>query len=210
MAQLLNLNPLGSRSSTRPESSHLQPLSAAHYYYGNGSFTILLQNLKCNSKFTCLFSDNRSRREEQARKALESALGGKKNEFEKWNKEIKRREEAGGGGGAGGRGWFGWGGRFGWSNDDHFWQETKQTSLTVLGIILMYLIVAKGELLLAVIVNPLLYALRGTRDGLTSLTSRILGKTYVGGLAKSDNISMKGVYGQVSAKDRVLRKWGSD
>lgn len=82
--------------------------------------------------------------------------------------------------------------------------------LFVLLLRLQYLIVAKGELLLAVIVNPLLYALRGTRDGLTSLTSRILGKTYVGGLAKSDNISTKGAYGQVSAKDRVLRKWGSD
>jgi hypothetical protein len=30
--------------------------------------------------------------QEQVRKSLESALGGKKNEFEKWNKEIKRRE----------------------------------------------------------------------------------------------------------------------
>jgi len=29
--------------------------------------------------------------QEQAKKALESALGGKKDEFEKWNKEIKMR-----------------------------------------------------------------------------------------------------------------------
>jgi hypothetical protein len=29
--------------------------------------------------------------QEQAKKALESALGGKKDEFEKWNKEIKGR-----------------------------------------------------------------------------------------------------------------------
>jgi hypothetical protein len=43
---------------------------------------------------------------ELAKKALESALGGKKDEFEKWNKEIKRREEAGGGGDSGGGGWF--------------------------------------------------------------------------------------------------------
>lgn len=33
--------------------------------------------------------------QEEARKALESALGGKKDEFEKWNKEIKKREEVG-------------------------------------------------------------------------------------------------------------------
>lgn len=75
--------------------------------------------------------------QEEARKALESALGGKKDEFEKWNKEIKKREEVGGGGEAGGGGWFGWGGRFGWSNDDHFWQEAQQASLAILGIIIM-------------------------------------------------------------------------
>lgn len=75
--------------------------------------------------------------QEQARKALEGALGEKKNEFEKWNKEIKRREEAGGGGGAGGGGWFGWGRWFGWSNDDNFWQEAQQTSLAVLGIVIL-------------------------------------------------------------------------
>jgi hypothetical protein len=75
--------------------------------------------------------------QEQAKKALESALGGKKDEFEKWNKEIKRREEAGGGGDSGGGGWFGWGGRFGWSNGDNFWPEAQQTSLAVLGIIAM-------------------------------------------------------------------------
>ncbi|XP_062161011.1 uncharacterized protein LOC133868209 [Alnus glutinosa] len=114
---------------------------------------------------------------EQARKSLESALGGKKNEFEKWNKEIKRREKVGGGSDAGGGGWFGWGGRFGWSNSDHFWQEAEQAILAVLGIIVMYLIVAKGEVMLAVIFNTLLYALRGTRNVLASITSRILGKT---------------------------------
>lgn len=75
--------------------------------------------------------------QEQARKALEGALSGKKNEYVKWDKEIKRREELGGGGDTGGGGWFGWGGRFGWSNDDNFWQESKQASFTILGIILM-------------------------------------------------------------------------
>lgn len=75
--------------------------------------------------------------QEEARKALESALGGKKDEFEKWNQEIKKREEVGGGGEAGGGGWFGWGGRFGWSNGDHFWQEAQQACLAILGIIIM-------------------------------------------------------------------------
>ena len=75
--------------------------------------------------------------QEQARKALESALSGKKNELEKWDKEIKRREELGGGGDTGGGGWFGWNRWFGWSNDDNFWQEAKQAILTILGIVLM-------------------------------------------------------------------------
>ena len=74
---------------------------------------------------------------EQAKKALESALGGNKEKFEKWNQEIKKREEVGGGGGAGGGGWFGWGGRFGWSHGDNFWQEAQQTILTLLGIIVL-------------------------------------------------------------------------
>jgi len=75
--------------------------------------------------------------QEQARKALEGALSGKKNEFDKWNKEIKRKEELGGGGDTGGGGWFGWGKRFGWSNDDNFWQEAKQAILTILGLVLV-------------------------------------------------------------------------
>lgn len=77
--------------------------------------------------------------QDQARKALEGALSGKKIEFDKWDKEIKRREELGGGGDSGGAGggWFGWGRWFGWSNDDNFWQEAKQASLTILGIVLI-------------------------------------------------------------------------
>ncbi|CAN6690229.1 unnamed protein product [Malus baccata var. baccata] len=113
---------------------------------------------------------------DHARKALEGALGGKKDEFKKWDKEIKRREEVGGGGNTGGGGWFGWGRWFGWSNDGNFWQEAQQASLAVISIIVMYLIIAKGELMLAVIFNPLLYALRGTRSGFAFITSRILRK----------------------------------
>lgn len=72
--------------------------------------------------------------QDQARKALESALGGKKTEFEKWNKEIKKRESAGGGGSSGGGGWFRW---FGGSDDDHYWHEAQQISLTLFGIVAM-------------------------------------------------------------------------
>lgn len=70
--------------------------------------------------------------QEQAKKALESALDGKKTEYEKWDKEMARREKAGGGGDDGSGGWFGW---RGWSGDD--WQEAQRTSLTILGIFVM-------------------------------------------------------------------------
>ncbi|KAM6585615.1 hypothetical protein CsatB_012617 [Cannabis sativa] len=210
MAPVLYLSPPTLTPTLSYSSSHLNryllthttcpPRNVAH------GWTILQRNLKCHGRFSCLFSDNR--REDEAKKALEGALGGKKNEFEKWNKEIKQREEAGGGGDAGGGGWFGWGGRFGWSNDDNFWQEAQQASLAVLGILIMYLIVAKGEVMLAVVFNPLLYVLRGTRNGLTSVTSRISGRTSPSSFNDSD-IKSNEAYNRVSAKDRVSSKWGN-
>ncbi|XP_050212429.1 uncharacterized protein LOC126664100 [Mercurialis annua] len=201
MAQVLNINPISC-------------LSRSHFYStenGKQSWVCLQQQLKCHPKFTCIFSgNNSSRREEQARKSLESALGGKKNEFEKWNKEIKKREEAGGGANSGGGGWFGWGGRFGWSNGDNFWSEAQQTGLTVLAILAMYLVVAKGEVMLAVIVNTALKALRGTRNGFSLITSTLLKKTSPESSANFDDMSNKPVLVQASAKERVQRKWGSD
>ncbi|CAK7345060.1 unnamed protein product [Dovyalis caffra] len=206
MAQVLNINPL--HSSTRPESNGTRFLNSSHKQDGKQSWANLQQELKCNGKFTCLFSS--SGREEQARKALESALGGKKDEFEKWNKEIKKREEAGGGGDSGGGGWFGWGGRFGWSNGDNFWPEAQQTSLAILGIIAMYLIVAKGDLILAVIFNPLLYSLRGTRNGLTLISSKILRIVSPDGPSDFSGALKNDVNVEVSAKESVKRKWGSN
>lgn len=71
--------------------------------------------------------------QEQARKALEGALGGKKTEFEKWDKEIKKREESDGGGGNSGKGgWFGW---FNWFRDENFWPEAQTAGLTILAIL---------------------------------------------------------------------------
>ncbi|KAG5242364.1 SULFATE ADENYLYLTRANSFERASE SUBUNIT [Salix viminalis] len=206
MALVLSINPL--HSSTRPESNCTLFYNQTLKQDGKQRWATLQQNLRCNGRFTCLFSS--SGREEQAKKALESALGGKKDEFEKWNKEIKKREEAGGGGDTGGGGWFGWGGRFGWSNGDNFWPEAQQTSLAVLGIIAMYLVVAKGDLILAVIFNPLLYALRGTRNGLTLISSKILRNASVDSPSDFSNALKNGVYAEVSAKESVKRKWGSD
>ncbi|KAJ6363771.1 hypothetical protein OIU78_003853 [Salix suchowensis] len=101
-------------------------------------------------------------------------------------------------------------GRFGWSNGDNFWPEAQQTSLAVLGIIAMYLVVAKGDLILAVIFNPLLYALRGTRNGLTLISSKILRNASVDSPSDFSNALKNGVYAEVSAKESVKRKWGSD
>lgn len=213
MVQVLNLisapNPTVWKSSSTHSSVSSRSLytSSTRHESVNQTWSSLQQKLTCNGRFSCLFSDNR--KEEQARKALDRALGGKKNEFEKWDKEIKKREEVGGGGDAGGGGWFGWGRRFGWSDGDNFWQEAQQAILTVLGILIMYLVVAKGELMLAVIFNPLLYALRGTRDGLTFITSKILGKASLNSHAGFD-MSKKDTHGHISAKERVLKKWGSD
>ncbi|XP_061339836.1 uncharacterized protein LOC133286436 [Gastrolobium bilobum] len=168
----------------------------------------LQHKLRSNGRFLCLFSDNK--REEQARKALEGALSGKKNEFDKWDKEIKRKEELGGGGDTGGGGWFGWGRWFGWSNDDNFWREAKQASLTLLGIVLMYLLVAKGDLILAITFNPLLYALRGVRNGFGFITSKISTNTSTSNQPDFDGFLKKEDYKHASAKENVVRKWGSD
>ncbi|KAJ6363770.1 hypothetical protein OIU78_003853 [Salix suchowensis] len=183
MALVLSINPL--HSSTRPESNCTLFYNQTLKQDGKQRWATLQQNLRCNGRFTCLFSS--SGREEQAKKALESALGGKKDEFEKWNKEIKKREEAGGGG-----------------------DTAQQTSLAVLGIIAMYLVVAKGDLILAVIFNPLLYALRGTRNGLTLISSKILRNASVDSPSDFSNALKNGVYAEVSAKESVKRKWGSD
>ncbi|XP_010454316.1 PREDICTED: uncharacterized protein LOC104736087 [Camelina sativa] len=159
-------------------------------------------------RFSCLFSGG-SQREDQARKALESALGGKKNEFEMWDKEIKKREESGGGnggnGGGGGRRWFGGGG---WFGGDHFWNEAQQIAITLLAILVVYMLVAKGEVMAAFVLNPLLYALRGTREGLTSLSSKLMGRDA--SKVNSDKSEEMWKKEGFTAKESVVRKWGSD
>ncbi|XP_042027537.1 uncharacterized protein LOC121774731 [Salvia splendens] len=184
-----NRNPALLKTATSTSSTH--------------SWNSLSHSLNCNGRFSCLFSDNR--KQDQARKALESALGGKKAELEQWDKEIKRREEAGGGGNSGGGGWFGWRRWFGGSDDGHFWQEAQQASLTILGILVIYLIVAKGDVLLAVIFNPLLFALRGTRSVFAFLTSKITNQN-----GQNFGTTHEEVVVHVSAKERVVGKWGSN
>lgn len=71
------------------------------------------------------------------------------------------------------------------------------------------MLVAKGEVMAAFVLNPLLYALRGTREGLTSLSSKLTGRkaSKVNG-DNAEEIWKK--QGLVSAKESVVRKWGSD
>ncbi|XXG65047.1 hypothetical protein AAC387_Pa05g2847 [Persea americana] len=193
MARVLNLRPT--------------PLIRPLRNYSNPRWTVLQQKFCSSGRFSCLFGDNR--KQEQAKKALESALGGKKIEFEKWNKEIQKREEEGGGGNAGGGGWFGGGRWFGGSNGDHFWQEAQQASLAVLGIIIVYLLIAKGNIMLAVFFNSLLFVLRGTRNGFTYISSRITGKVSPSSPFSHQNAN-RAEQAQISAKDSVVRKWGTD
>jgi hypothetical protein len=83
--------------------------------------------------------------QDAARKALEAALGEKKDAFSKWDEEIKKRQESGGGGGGRGRGWgSGGGGGVGGGGDSsggglprmpsNSWDEAKQMVLAFMGL----------------------------------------------------------------------------
>ncbi|KAK9681439.1 hypothetical protein RND81_10G002200 [Saponaria officinalis] len=208
MAQVVNLTLLN-----KPSTFFLPHPSSSSSYLVN--FGALSYHLRCNPRLTCLFPANRNK-QEQARKALEGALGGNKEKFEKWNQEIKKREEAGGGGGSGGGGgggggggdggggWFGWSGQFG----DRFWQEAQQFSLAILGILVLYLVAAKGDLLLAVTINPLLFALRSARNSFSHLTSELTRRLYPASNPKLEDVPVEPK--RLSAKERVVSKWGTD
>ncbi|XP_064992986.1 uncharacterized protein LOC135629482 [Musa acuminata AAA Group] len=175
----------------------------------NPRWAALLRELRCDGRHTCLFADNR--KQEQARKALESALGEKKTEFEKWSKEIEKREEKGGGGASGRGGWFGGGGWFGWFGGENFWEEAQQAILTIVGIVSLYLLVAKGNVMFAVVFNSLLFVLRGTRNWLTFVSSCLSRKTFaLGSQPGPVSNEVKIHQTQLSAKERVIKKWGMD
>ena len=82
--------------------------------------------------------------QDAARKALEAALGEKKEAFSKWDEEIKKRETGGGGGGGRGRGWGKSGGGGGGgggggdestgSSNNNSWEEPKQMILAFSGL----------------------------------------------------------------------------
>ncbi|CAL5075519.1 unnamed protein product [Urochloa decumbens] len=131
----------------------------------------------------CLFSggDNRKKQDE-ARRALENALGPKKAEFDKWDVDIERRQRRGrpGGPAVGGGGWSGGGRWFRWLTSGDFWDAAKQTVLTILGII-----AANGLV---------------ERPGPKSST---LDSNNVAAAPVKERAGM-------SARERVVRKWGTD
>ncbi|CAA0826483.1 Unknown protein [Striga hermonthica] len=184
MAQILTLTPTPPSYTIRAQR-HRQtsvPPKLAVTASATQTWTSVLRSVKCNGRFTCLFSNNR--KQEEALKALESALDGKKTEFEKWDKEIKKREEASGGG-----------------------DSAQQAGLTILGIIFVFLVFAKGDMMLAVILNPLLVTLRVTRTGLTLLMSKVKSRLYGDTFRGPQQEVAEPV--RVSAKERVVGKWGS-
>ncbi|PWA35714.1 hypothetical protein CTI12_AA606850 [Artemisia annua] len=211
MAQILSINghPTTTSSKTLTKISSQLSLSrhqlTSHNNNNNISWSSLQRGLKSNGRITCLFSDNRSK--DQAKKALENALGGKKTEFDKWDKEIKKREEAGGGGGGGGGWWRRW---FGGSDGEHFWHEAQQVTLTLLALAVMFLILAKGDVLFAVVLNPLLFALRSPRNGLRYISSKIRRMVSPSTASTSDSNPKQELYAQNSAKKSVVSKWASD
>ncbi|XP_020089590.1 transcriptional adapter 2-beta isoform X1 [Ananas comosus] len=174
----------------------------------NPRWAALQKKLSRKGRHSCFFSDGR--KQEQAKKALEQALGQKKTEFEKWNKEIEKRKEMGGGGTAGRGGWFGGGGGwFGWFGDDRFWEEAKQAIIAVIGIVSLYLLLAKGNVLFNVVSNSLLFMLRRFRDWFTYVLSHFPQKSPVP-LSVSEPQSVNKSSRPMSAKERVVSKWGMD
>lgn len=71
-----------------------------------------------------------------------------------------------------------------------------------------YVLVAKGQVMFAVIFNSLLFVLRWSRNGLSLITSRFYGKKVL----MDPSISTSNVEdgNQLSAKERVIRKWGME
>ncbi|KAG2633601.1 uncharacterized protein LOC120660004 isoform X1 [Panicum virgatum] len=169
----------------------------------------------------CLFSggDNRKKQDE-ARKALENALGQKKAEFDKWDVEIKRRRQRGqpGGPAAGGGGWSGGGRWFRWLTSGGFWDAAKQIVLTILGIIAAFFLIANFNVLVAAVINSLLLVLRTIRRTLSFIARCVFQDALVerpgpkSSTLDNSNVGAVPVKGRagMSATERVVKKWRTD
>lgn len=169
----------------------------------------------------CLFSGGGSRKkQDEARRAPESPLWQKKTEFEKWGLEIERRQQRGrrGGPAAGGGGWSGGGGWFRWFSGGGFWNSAKQTVLTILGIVAAFFLIANFNVLVAAVVNSLLAVLRQIRRVLSFVAHCVSqGISVSASGPKSTSVDSGNlaavpvkVRAGMSAKERVVRKWGMD
>ncbi|XP_008804838.1 uncharacterized protein LOC103718000 [Phoenix dactylifera] len=214
MAQVLTKVHAPYQSLGRPSlsSTRISLYGSRDAFLGNPHprWAALQKELECEGRHSNFFGGGR--KQEQARKALEGALGEKKTEFEKWNREIEQRQEKGGGGASGRGGWFGGGGWFGWFGGEHFWEEAQQAILAIIGIVSLYLLLAKGSVMFAVVFNSLLFVLRGARNWFIFISSHLTGKAVapVSGSGPLDQMVSNTYQTQVSAKERVVRKWGTD
>ncbi|KAL5205854.1 hypothetical protein ABZP36_034063 [Zizania latifolia] len=165
-----------------------------------------------------LFSAGASRKkQDEARRAVESALGQKKTEFEKWDVEIERRRR-GRGPAAGGGGWSGGGGWFRWFSSGGFWDAAKQTLGTIIAIIAVFFLIANFNVLVAAIVNSVLAVLRQIRRALSFVAHCVFQGIPSSARGRASASLDSGNHGAVhvkdrigmSAKERVVRKWGMD
>ena len=74
---------------------------------------------------------------------------------------------------------------------------------------LQCLIIAKGDLMIAVVLNPLLFLLRGTRNGLTFLTTLVREKLNSVTNPSLRTVQQRQISAPVSARESVMKKWGS-
>lgn len=75
---------------------------------------------------------------------------------------------------------------------------------------MQYLLFTQGEVMLAIIVNPLLFVMRKLRNGLDNGKSWILQKVASTKRAKLEHMPKEEGHARLSAKERVVRKWRSD
>ncbi|CAI5522462.1 unnamed protein product [Closterium sp. Naga37s-1] len=148
----------------------------------------------------------RADKKDAARKALEDALSGKKDLLNKWDAEIKKREEGGGGGEGRGRGWGGGGGGGGGDGDgvsgggDERWEETKQVLFAIGGML------GIGLRIVAFLVNCILFVLRGFK-GPRSQQQEI----YTPRAATAGAAADGGDVGDAGKREESVRqKWGGD
>ncbi|KAG2333621.1 hypothetical protein Bca52824_004801 [Brassica carinata] len=189
--RLLLITPSSSSSSSSSPPLHLWRRTSLD---SNSAFSLRTSITKSKPRFSCLFSGGNNQRELVNHwKAL---LAGRRTSLTSGTKRSRKGKNLVVGGGGGG-----------WFSGDHFWNEAQQITITLLAILLVYMIVAKGEVMAAFVLNPLLYALRGTREGLTSLSSKLTG----GKVSKVNGDDSEEMWKKdVSAKESVVRKWGSD